>query len=131
MNIKEYCMRCRHLTEPAIREPCRSCMETGLRWERPIGFSDRHEERQTNEAWLRSADRAELAIFLESLNTDFSAPWVLEFAEENCQECEKGCTRTADGMLHGLPDCESEKGCPKEDAIIWWLKQPRKKEERK
>ena len=46
MNMKEYCKQCRHFTEPAEKDPCRTCMDTGIHpvIGRPLNYASLNEE---------------------------------------------------------------------------------------
>ena len=41
MNIRDYCKKCSNLTKPASKDPCKSCMDFGIRaLGRPVNFRE-------------------------------------------------------------------------------------------
>lgn len=45
MNITHYCKKCNNLTKPASKDPCKSCMDFGIRaLGRPVNFRAREDQ---------------------------------------------------------------------------------------
>lgn len=45
MNITDYCKKCNNLTKPASKDPCKSCMDFGIRaLGRPVNFRAREDQ---------------------------------------------------------------------------------------
>ena len=61
MNITDYCKKCNNLTKPASKDPCKSCMDFGIRaLGRPVNFRAR-EDQEPERKNEKKDDRLELA----------------------------------------------------------------------